>query len=412
MIRRNVTEFVLEALRDTPVVLVHGARQTGKSTLVRQIASNEHEAKYVTLDDLSMLSASQTDPDGFVQSFGGPAVIDEIQRSPDLFRAIKVAVDRDRAPGRFLLTGSADVLLLPNVSESLAGRMEIVTLWPFSQGEMSGRRERFVDSLFQKTLPMLPSSKSDGERDLWCRMISGGYPEAVARSATRRKRAWFSAYTTTILKRDVREIANIEHLAALPRLLSLLAGRTASLLNYSEISRALGMPLSTLKRYMTLLEMTFLTRTLPAWHSNVGKRIVKAPKLLLTDSGLAAHLLGTWEIDLDTDRTVLGRLLENFVAMEIIKQSSWSDLQPTLHHFRLETGREVDIVLESASGKLVGLEVKAASSVTSGDFKGLRTLAELQPTKFHRGAVMYNGDKIVQFGPNLHALPIRALWTY
>lgn len=410
MIRRNITSEVLAALADTPVVLIHGARQTGKSTLARQIAASEHPARYFTLDDATVLAATQMDPDGFVRALDGPVVIDEVQRAPELFRAIKAVVDLDRQPGRFLLTGSADVLLLPDLSESLAGRMEVITLWPFSQGELEGRAERFVDALFEAELPSLAPEGTEKEVGLWERVLRGGYPEVVARSSSRRRRAWFNAYITTILQRDVRDLANIEGLTTLPRLLALLAARSASLVNYSEISRSSGLPLSTLKRYMTLLEATFLLRTLPAWHANIGKRLVKAPKLLLNDTGLVAQLVGLSEVRIETDRTRLGALLENFVAIELVKQITWSERQPSLYHFRLQTGREVDLVLEDATGRLVGVEVKAGASVSGSDLKGLRALAEARPEAFHRGVVLYTGEEVVSFEPNLQAVPVQAVW--
>ena len=411
MITRNITPVLLEALADTPVVLINGARQTGKSTLVQQLREGAHPARYLTLDDATVLAAAQADPSGFIRALEGPVVIDEVQRAPELFRAIKLEVDRNRAPGRFLLTGSADVLLLPQVSESLAGRMEVLTLWPFSQGELEGRSEGFVDVVFGEKLPaVLPRTAE--EADLWTRVMRGGYPEVVGRPLPRRQRAWFGSYLTTILQRDVRDLANIEGLTALPRLLSLLAARASALLNYSEVSRTSGLPQSTLKRYMTLLEATFLIQTLPAWHANISKRLVKSPKLLLTDTGLAAHLVGVTSVGAEVDKTLLGGLLEDFVAMEVRKQITWSESQPALHHFRLQTGQEVDLVLEGPGGRLVGVEVKASASVSGSDFKGLNALAEIHADRFHRGLVLYDGDEVVAFSATMQAVPLRALWQW
>lgn len=412
MIPRNITHAVLEALADTPVVLINGARQTGKSTLATYLAEGVHPARYLTFDDVTVLAAAQTDPDGFVRSLEGPVVIDEVQRVPELFRAIKAAVDQDRRPGRFLLTGSANVLLLPTLSESLAGRMEVLTLWPFSQGELEGRKETFVDRLFAAHLPPVAGlAEEQTQVGLWERVVRGGYPEAVVRS-TARRRAWFNAYITTILQRDVRDLANIEGLTAMPRLLALLAARAASQLNYSEVSRSSGIALSTLKRYMTLLEATFLVQPLPAWHTNIGKRLVKTPKLFLGDTGLAAHLVGLNEVGVETNRTLWGALLENFVAMELKKQITWSERQPSLYYFRTQTGIEVDFVLEDATGALVGVEVKAGASVSGGDLKGLRMLAEARPEAFRRGVVLYGGREVVGFEPNLLAVPVQALWHW
>lgn len=411
MIPRTITHAVLAALADTPVVLLNGARQTGKSTLAKHLADGAHPARYLTFDDATVLAAAQTDPDGFVRSLEGPVVLDEIQRVPHLFRAIKAAVDRDRRPGRFLLTGSANVLLLPTLSESLAGRMEVLTLWPFSQGELEERKETFVDRLFAIQQPsMAGPAQEQNDASLWQRVVRGGYPEVVARPTVGRRRAWFNAYITTILQRDVRDLANIEGLTAMPHLLALLAARAASQLNYSEVSRSSGIALSTLKRYMTLMEATFLVHPLPAWHANIGKRLVKTPKLFLGDTGLIAHLVGLNEVGIETNRTLLGALLENFVAMELTKQITWSERQPSLYYFRTQTGIEVDFVLEDAAGALVGVEVKAGASVSSSDLKGLRMLAEARPEAFRRGVVLYDGTEVVGFGPNLSAVPVQALW--
>lgn len=409
MISRHLVPAIQAALKDTPVVLLIGARQSGKSTLATWLAAGKHPAEYLTLDHAAVLASAQKDPVGFVGRLEAPVVLDEVQRVPELFLAIKVSVDRDRRAGRFLLTGSANVLLLPRLSESLAGRMEILTLWPLSQGEIEGVREGFIDALFARRLPALA-----GETESWPRLIRrmllGGYPEVLAREAAERRRAWFGSYVTTILDRDVRDISEIEGLTAMPRLLTLLATRSTALLNYADLARSLGMPQSTLKRYMALLETTFLIQTVPPWHSNVGKRLLKSPKVVLTDSGLMAHLLGLSSEQLVERRDLAGPLVETFVLMELRKQVAWSERQPQILHFRTQAGQEVDIVLEDRSGRLVGIEVKASATVGSGDFKGLRALSEIAGRRFHRGVVLYDGSHVLPFGPNLYAMPISALW--
>ena len=409
MIPRNVTSAVLEALSDTPVVLLNGARQTGKSTLAQWLAEKAHPARYITLDDAAVLAAARDDPTGFLAGFDGPLVIDEVQRAPELFLAIKRTVDRNRIPGRFLLTGSANPLLLPKLSESLAGRMEILTLWPFSQGELERRTEDFVDRVFVNKLQEFPSS--DLSRDeLIKRVLTGGYPEVVGKVSERRRDAWFRSYVTTIVQREVRDLANIEHLAVMPRLLSLLAARVGALINYAELASSLGLPQSTLKRYMALFEVTFLSQPLPSWSANLGKRLIRSRKLVLSDTGLLAHLTGTNEERIKSDPNVFGPLLENFVIMELRKQSSWSRIQPQFFHFRTRNGQEVDIVLENLAGEIVGIEVKASSTVNSRDFKGLKYLSELLGARFLRGIVLYIGDQPVPFGSDLYALPVSALW--
>ncbi|MDN5870007.1 MAG: ATP-binding protein [Nitrococcus sp.] len=411
MYHRQLAARILDSLSDTPVVFLQGARQTGKSTLVQALANSEYPADYLSLDTMAVRSAATADPEGFIAGLEGPVVLDEVQRAPELALAIKAAVDADRQSGRFLLTGSANIMLLPKLSESLAGRIELHTLWPLSQNEIDGSEsENFIDRLFSDHFSAQGGFEPIEFGDLADRVLRGGYPDALTRRPTRQA-AWFDAYISTILQRDVREIANIEHLAQMPRLLTLLASRTGSLLNYSSLARDLALPQSTLKRYMALFEATFLVRPLPPWSANLGKRLVKSSKLMLTDTGLLSHLLGLDAERLKADRTLAGPVLENFAAMEVIKQLGWSRTRCELFHFRTDTGHEVDMVLEDRRGRLIGIEIKAAASVQGKDVRGLRTLAELAGERFVRGVLLYTGGVTVPFARNLHALPISALWA-
>ena len=410
MYRRNLEAVVLEAMADTPVVYLSGPRQSGKTTLVQQLAEGPHPARYLTFDDAAVVAAAQGDPQGFIGGLDGAVVLDEVQRVPALFPAIKLAVDRDRRPGRFLLTGSADVMLLPAVAESLVGRIEILTLRPLSQGELSGRREGFIDALFAaRSLP--GTSETTDREELWTRVAAGGYPEVLTRSQSRRRRAWFSAYVTTILQRDVRDLAAIDGLTELPRLLALLAARTGGLLNFSELSRASGIPQTTVKRYLTLLEATFLLQPLPAWSANLGKRLVKSPKVYLNDTGLLAHLVGADRSRLAREPRLAGTFLESFVLQELAKQCSWSQTRPSLYHFRTQTGLEVDFLLEDSAGRCAAVEVKASQSLGPGDFRGLRQLRESLGDRLLRGVLLYLGSEAVPFGENLLVLPVEALWA-
>ena len=409
MIQRNITSALQAALSDTPVVLLHGARQTGKSTLAQWLAKHEPGRRYITFDNASMLAAAGEDPEGFLAGLEKPVVLDEIQRVPALFLAIKSDVDASRRPGRYLLTGSANIQLLPQLSELLVGRMEILTLWPFSAGELERSTERFVDTLFSPD-PSFPESEPVTKADLIDRIIRGGYPEVVSRESLHRRKAWYNSYMTTITQRDVRDLASIERLSVMHRLLGLVAARTASLLNYSELSRSLGVPQSTLKRYFTLLEGTFLVKTLLPWSANLSKRIVKSPKVFLNDTGLVTALLDLDSAKLTADPTLTGRVLETFVAMELVKQISWSHTRPYLYHFRTQSGDEVDFVLENSAGDIVGIEVKTAAAVKSGDLKGLRYLQTTTGSRFRRGIVLYAGSEMVPFSKNLHALPVNTLW--
>jgi predicted AAA+ superfamily ATPase len=307
--RRHITTVFTAALQDSPVVLLVGARQVGKSTLVQSLTGEgSSAAQYLTLDDPTILAAAHGNPSGFVDGLSAPVIIDEIQRAPELLVLIKLAVDRRRAPGSFILTGSANVLTLPAVSESLAGRMEVLTLRPLSQGEIIGQQETFIKRLFAGEFKLPKKPPPEERAALFARMMTGGYPEVVTRQTQARKNAWFKSYITTILQRDIRDLANIEGLVDLPRLLSLLAARAGGLLNFAEVSRSIGFAQTTLKRYFALLEMTFLIETLPAWSGSRTKQLVKAPKLFLSDTGLLSFLQGlTWE-RLQLDPTLAGAL--------------------------------------------------------------------------------------------------------
>ncbi len=401
---------MLAGLADSPVILLVGARQTGKSTLIQSPAFQKPKRRFITFDDANNLAAAKADPAGFLNAYPEPLTLDEIQRVPELFLAIKASVDRNRVPGRFLLSGSANVLFLPRVADSLAGRMEVVTLWPFSQGEIEGVREGFIDAVFSAKLPGLkPVGKWDERKEIRRRALSGGFPEVLARPNAERRNAWYGSYLTTILQRDVRDLSRIEDLTVMPRLLAILAARAGSLLNTADISRNSGVVQTTLKRYLSLLETLFLFLELPAWSINVGKRYVKMPKAFLSDTGLAAHLLHLTDERLGQDPALWGALLENFVGMELRKQSAWSKEHPQLFHWRTHGQQEVDLVLE-AGGRLVGIEVKAGATVTMDDFKGLRALAGDAGRRWVRGIVLYSGSELLPFGENLVAMPVSALW--
>lgn len=409
MIHRALSTPLSAALTDSPVVLVNGARQTGKSTLVQWIADGSHPARYLTLDDAAVLTAAGRDPTAFLDGLDGPVVIDEVQLAPGLFRAIKRAVDRDRTPGRFLLTGSANVLLLPRISESLAGRMEILTLWPFSVGELKGTQGSFVDAVFSPAGPRTPR-RAETRAALFQRILTGGYPEVTKRPSPDRRRAWFGSYLTAILQRDIRQMAEIEGLTLLPRVLALLAAQAGGVINVAGLSRDTGISQPTLKRYLTLLEAAFLVQPLPAWAGNTSKRLTRKPKVFLNDTGLMAYLLGIDSLDEIDSLTPAGALLESFVAQELRKQIGWSRTRPALFYYRTTTGREVDFVLEDRRGRLVGIEVKAAATIRQRDLSGMTDFSQAAGKRFVRGIILYTGRQTVPFAANLHAIPINALW--
>jgi predicted AAA+ superfamily ATPase len=410
MIERALTTELLESLGDSPAVFLQGPRQAGKTTLARALAAHQHPARYVTLDDAATLAAAKQDPQAFVGGFRGPVIIDEVQRVPDLAMAIKASVDLDRTPGRFFLTGSASVLMLPRIADYLAGRIEIHTLWPLSQGELNGTPEQFAQELFGADFATHHPGEAIGREDVVERILKGGFPAAIQRASQKRRQAWFGSYVTTILQRDVRDMASIEGLSEMPRLLGLLATRVGALINYADLSRSLSMPQSTLKRYMALLEASLLVQPLPAWSANLGKRLAKSPKIMLADSGLLVYLLGAEKQRLLNDASLLGHIFENFVAMELRKQLGWLQPYARLFHFRASAGQEVDILIESPDGRLVGIEVKASTAVSPNDFRGLQFLRALAGPRFVRGVVLYLGREGLTFDPQMCAWPVSALW--
>lgn len=412
MLYRHLTGPIRETLKDTPAVLVNGARQAGKSTLVQSEELAEHGRQYLTFDDPGILAAAKRDPNGFVAGLNSPVTLDEIQQVPELFPVIKAAIDRRRQPGKFLLTGSANVMLLPKLSESLAGRMEVLTLWPFSQGEIRGVQENFVDTLFSRK-PIAWSGKSATmqKEELLEMEVAGGYPPAVTRQSASRRSAWFQSYVMAMLQRDIRDLANIADSTAVPRLLSVVAARVGGLLNFSDLSRTMALPQSTLKRYFALLEATFLVQLLRPWARNVGKRVIQTPKVYLNDTGLLAHMLGVSVDRLKTEGNLAGSVLENFVLMELRKQCSWSTTQPELFYWRTVAGEEVDVVLEDRAGRLVGVEIKAAATLGSSDVRGLQALAGTVGKNWVRGVVLYIGKEIVPFSANMHGIPLSRLWS-
>jgi predicted AAA+ superfamily ATPase len=396
-----------EALRDTPAVLVHGPRQSGKSTLARAVGE-PLGYRYFTFDADDVLTAARSDPAGFVAALPAKTILDEVQRVPELFTSLKAAIDARRSPGRFILTGSANVLLVPRLSDSLAGRMGILRLHPLARAEIESTRPRLLDALFTGRITTQVAERLGAA--LAEDVVAGGYPAALARRAPARRGAWYRDYVETQVQRDVRDLSRIHSLDALPRLLSLIAANTASLLNVADLAAPFELTRQTIHEYVTLLERVFLIDRIPPWHTNRTSRVVKRPKLHMGDTGVACALLGVTAHTLATDRSSLGPLLETFVLQELRRQASWRPEPVEFYHYRDRDGYEVDVVLEQGA-TIAGIEVKAAATVNEGDLRGLRKLRGAAGRRFRHGVVLYDGTAVIRFDENLSAVPLRMLWN-
>ena len=407
LVPRHAQSLVSEALEDTRVVLVNGARQAGKSTLTRLAAGGRPGTVVRLLDDAATLRAAQDDPAGFVEH-DGLMVIDEVQLAPELLRAIKVLVDTDPRPGRFLLTGSSRVLALRSLPDALPGRMEVIELWPFSQGEMNGGQDVFIDAAFRHG-PGIEHSSRLRKRDYLELAVAGGFPEAVRRTP-RRRAAFFSSYLSTLIERDVLEVSSIERQGDMYRLLALLAGRVSGLLVPGTLGGQAGIPRTTLVRYLELLATVFLIKPVPAWSSGQTARAIGTPKLAFVDSGIACHLIGQDAARLDEPGGAAGPVLENFAVMELARQLTWAVERGRLYHYRTKDKLEVDAVIETPDGRVVAVEVKAGATVRTEDLAGLRNLASHLGDKFVAGYVLYTGQQTLSYGDRIKALPMDALW--
>lgn len=399
---RHLTRLLNVAVKDTPVVLINGPRQSGKTTLVKQYAP---DYSYYTLDDESILSAVKEDPIGFVGRID-KGVIDEVQRAPELLRAIKLSIDQNRQPGRFLLTGSANLLALPQIGDSLAGRMEILTLYPLSFAEITKRESQFLSFATAQNWAL---NISDNKFSLVSQVLTGGYPEMLARNDATRRNAWAKSYLKAIIERDIKDISSIEKILEMPQLLEILAKQSGQLTNYSKIAGQIHLDSKTAQTYISLLETLFLVNKLRPWHKNTINRIVKSPKTHFIDSGLLAAISKLSQKKIEADNNYIGPLLETWVYGELLKMINLSQGDWDIFHYRDKDKVEVDFVLENSENQVIGIEVKASRTVTKKDFGGLKKLASIAKNDWLSGIVLYSGDKCLSFGDNLWAIPFSLL---
>jgi uncharacterized protein len=408
MIPRHIHPLVLEALAESRAVALLGARQVGKSTLALEIARSEHPAEYVSLDDAGVARSARSDPVEMIASLRGPAVIDEIQRAPELLLAIKQKLDADDSPGQFLLTGSADLLTLPTIADALPGRVQYLHLWPLTQAELHGASASLIDPLFAGRFPRVVDAPV-GRRAVAPMLVRGGYPEAQRHPSGGLDR-FFKSYVDSLLGRDLGDVANVREPRNVDRVLRMIGARSGGILSVNGIAGELGINRVTVAKHVEILERLFLVRRIGAWHRNLGGKLVKSPKAFAVDSGLLAHLVGAEKSRVLADGGVVGAMLESFVAMELVRLAELAERPLTIHHYRDQRQREVDIVLERHSGEVVGVEVKAGSTPNAADFAGLRYLRDSLGARFKAGALIYTGSRTLPFGDRLAAVPVSGLW--
>lgn len=408
MYPRHSQHRVLEAMQDTPVVIISGPRQCGKTTLVKHLPLED--CQYVTLDNPVYYQAAQDDPIGFIRGLDARHVlIDEIQRVPELFLPIKQSVDEDRLPGRYLLTGSANVFMLPALADSLAGRMEVVPLQPLASCEIQAVPSTFLQKVL---LGVPPKSKTKRIKEVLIeKMLAGGFPEPLRRSQEHRRMAWHDQYIQGIVHKDIKDIEGLVNSDAAMRLIHLLSHQVGQLTNVTALAAKIGVARQTVMRHLSVLKQLYLFESLPAWHRNSIRRLIKAPKMQMVDSGLMAAMQSLNHAKLAQDPSLLGPLLENYVYAELKRLASWHDQRLFFYHYRDKDKVEVDVVIETVSGGVIGIEVKASATVKPSDFKGLTRLKEIAGDQFIMGMVLYDGDDTIQHANQLYSAPLGILWV-
>lgn len=395
-----------DALSDTPVVMISGPRQSGKSTLIKQLAMQDR--KYITLDDVNLLDIARNDPIGLIRD-ADLIAIDEIQRAPELLLTIKKSVDENRRPGRFLLTGSANILTMPKISDSLAGRMETLHLLPLASSELNFGKGQWLDFLFSGEITKIISSPQNSKFELDKKLITGGYPEAIARKKSERRETWFLQYLEALTTRDFKENDQIHKIEVVEKLLKIIAQMSGQLCNASEIGSTIGIDAKTASKYISILERIFLVRRVPQWSANNYARVIKMPKIFFLDSGLQSNLMRINEDNLEQERAKTGHILETFVFSELLKMISWARKSYSIYTYRDKDQIDVDFIIEDNRNRIIGVEVKRSATVRSDDFKGLRKIENMAKGLFVFGVVLYDGNEFLQISKNMLAIPISSI---
>jgi predicted AAA+ superfamily ATPase len=410
MIARHIRPLLVDALSEARVVCLLGARQAGKTTLIRALAGEEYPARYVSLDDRGARELARADPAGFIGG-GERLAIDEVQRAPDLLLAIKRVVDSDNTRGRFLLTGSANILTLPHIADALPGRVAYFKLWPFAMRELIGGPGAFLENSFAGRAPDV--SEAPVGRSAYAEVVvRGGFPGAVEASTAGRRR-FFTDYASSILGREIGDLASVKDTDAAGRVLRLVAARSAALTNLSSIGRELGIDHKTVANHLRALEQLFMVVRLPAWHANLGHRVIRTAKTHVADTGMLCSLLGVDAQRLETDGGIAGSVFETFVLNEIVRQASMSELGPllNLYHYRDRRGHEVDLVVEHAGGDVIAIEVKASATPRLRDISGLSQLRDQLGERFRLGLLLHLGPDTIPMGDRISAVPLAGLWS-